>query len=201
MPMRLDVNRFMAELGALPGHEWPAFIAPVCRGELILTRGGADLAPFELPTVVRNHCGIPSPLPPPPEPIVDGNLMRAPGRPEVYAYWGGRRHWIVAPEVAAVVFGGDWHLYVREVPAHVVDGVPDGLAIDGPDTWALIRGGRGELPLPEPAPDPDEIGEWLGVKSDVEREWSLLLGNMITRRNYLAGTIQKVAEDISLRRW
>jgi hypothetical protein len=86
--------------------------------------------------VLRNPCddgdGAPDAV------IRDGALLRAPPAPEVYAYWRGRKHWIVSLDVLSEVFSANALRAIRDVAPPVLERMPSGRRVTSKRVWAEI---------------------------------------------------------------
>jgi hypothetical protein len=80
----------------------------------------------------------------------DGDLLRAPPRLEVYAFWAGRKHQIVSADVLVDVFGPNAVPAIKNVLPRTLRVVPSGPSINSPKLWERIRRGSRDRPVRPP---------------------------------------------------
>jgi hypothetical protein len=73
--------------------------------------------------------------------LQDGDLLRAPPAPEIYAVWAGRRHRIASLDVLlGGVFGPNPIPAIKNVRPSTLDFVPSGRSVTSATVWARIKG-------------------------------------------------------------
>jgi uncharacterized membrane protein len=72
-------------------------------------------------------------------PIRDGALLRAPPASQVYAYWRGRKHWIVSQDVLLSAFGANALGWVADVEPLTLGRIPTGRRVTSKRAWKQIR--------------------------------------------------------------
>lgn len=81
--------------------------------------------------------------------IQDGDLLRASPASEIYAFWAGRKHWIVSMDVLLDVFGPNAVASIRDVLPRTLRRMPSGRSLGSAQVWAEIRGSsKGRRPRP-----------------------------------------------------
>jgi hypothetical protein len=81
--------------------------------------------------------------------IQDGDLLRAPPASEIYAFWAGRKHWIVSMDVLLDVFGPNAVASIKDVVPRTLRRMPSGRSLGSAQVWAEIRGSStGRRPRP-----------------------------------------------------
>jgi hypothetical protein len=83
--------------------------------------------------------------------LQDGDLLRAPPAFEIYAFWAGRKHWIVSTDVLLDVFGPNAVPAIKNVLPRTLQVVPSGRSLTSAQVWAKIRSGSKDRP-PRPPP-------------------------------------------------
>jgi hypothetical protein len=73
--------------------------------------------------------------------LQDGDLLRAPPESEIYAVWGGRKHWIASMDVLLDVFGPNAVPAIKNVRPITLDVLPSGRSLTSAKAWATIRSG------------------------------------------------------------
>ena len=73
--------------------------------------------------------------------LQDGDLLRAPPALEVYAFWAGRKHWIVSADVLLDVFGPNAVPAIKNVLPLTLRVTPSGRSLTSAQVWAKIRSG------------------------------------------------------------
>jgi hypothetical protein len=89
--------------------------------------------------VLRDPC---APEDPADSVLRNGALLRAPPAQEVYAYWRGRKHWIVSLDVLTETFGAAAVPAIRDVTPDALDRIPSGRRVTSKRVWAEISAAR-----------------------------------------------------------
>ena len=71
--------------------------------------------------------------------LQDGDLSRAPPAPEIYAVWGGRKHWIASTDVLLDVFGPNAFTAIKNVRPNTLHFVPSGRSLTSAKVWERIK--------------------------------------------------------------
>jgi hypothetical protein len=73
--------------------------------------------------------------------IRNGDLLRARAASKIYAYWAGRRHWVVSMDALIAAFGPNALGFVRDVPSQRLQRLPSGRNVTSAQAWVRITAG------------------------------------------------------------
>jgi hypothetical protein len=74
--------------------------------------------------------------------IRNGDLLRAPPAAKIYAYWAGRKHWIVSLDALLAAFGPNALGFIRDVPSLRLERLPSGRNVTSAQAWVRITGSK-----------------------------------------------------------